>query len=290
MQSTRTRVPFLLNTAIALQRDLAIWSNIIHASERGMATQGVLGGLSRSSQRQLALIGEVLRSVSPCQHRCTITALASQTRLLWLAQHLTLNEVPCRQNLRHYAAAANAQEQPKQPKEQVYDSLELTEEKINAITDKIPQRPMGVVEGTSYTLIILAAFGVLAFVLYHVLTSLIFEPTAITCFNHTLERLKNDPRITVRIGGADDIRAWGTNAESRVARQQIPHHIYKDANGLEHVRIQFHIRGPSGNGVVNADMYKDAQGQWQYTYLVVDAYPASGSGTVPQRLVIVTPR
>lgn len=41
-----------------------------------------------------------------------------------------------------------------------YDSLEITQERINAITDKIPQRPVGVVEGTSYTLLILAAFGV----------------------------------------------------------------------------------------------------------------------------------
>ncbi|KXZ49733.1 hypothetical protein GPECTOR_20g590 [Gonium pectorale] len=197
------------------------------------------------------------------------------------------------QTLRQYAAAANAQpqEQPKQGKqEQSFDSLELTDEKISAITDKIPQRPVGVVEGTSYTLVILAAFGVLAFVLYHVLTSLIFEPTAITCFNHTLERLKGDPRITVRIGGADDIRAWGTNSESRVARQQIPHTIFKDASGVEHVRIQFNIRGPSGSGLVNADMYKDASGQWQYTYLVVDTYPASGSGAGPQRLAIISSR
>ena len=43
---------------------------------------------------------------------------------------------------------------------QEFDSLELTQEKINSITDKIPQRPVGVVEGTSYTLIILAAFSV----------------------------------------------------------------------------------------------------------------------------------
>lgn len=40
------------------------------------------------------------------------------------------------------------------------DSLELTDEKINAITDKIPQRPVGVVEGTSYSVLIIAAFGV----------------------------------------------------------------------------------------------------------------------------------
>lgn len=40
------------------------------------------------------------------------------------------------------------------------DSLELTEAKMNAITDKIPQQPVGVVEGASYSLIIIAAFGV----------------------------------------------------------------------------------------------------------------------------------
>jgi hypothetical protein len=43
---------------------------------------------------------------------------------------------------------------------QAFDSLELTEEKMHAITDKIPQRPVGVVEGTSYGIIMLGAFGV----------------------------------------------------------------------------------------------------------------------------------
>lgn len=38
--------------------------------------------------------------------------------------------------------------------------LELTDENIKALTDKIPQRPMGVVEGTSYSLVIVAAVGV----------------------------------------------------------------------------------------------------------------------------------
>lgn len=39
------------------------------------------------------------------------------------------------------------------------DSLAVTDEDINAITDQIPQRPMGVVEGTSYTVIIFAALA-----------------------------------------------------------------------------------------------------------------------------------
>jgi len=34
----------------------------------------------------------------------------------------------------------------------------------------------------------------------------ILEPTALKCFNHTLDVLKADPRITVRLGSPDDIR------------------------------------------------------------------------------------
>eukprot|EP00798_Chlamydomonas_sp_ICE-L_P023031 gene23031-30225_t len=117
-----------------------------------------------------------------------------------------------------------------------YDSLELTDEKVRALTDKIPQRPVGVVEGTSYSLIILAAFGVLAFVIYQFIVGFIIEPTQMTCFNLTLDRLKTDPRITVRLGSSDDIRAWGSNSSSRMARQQVPHQVYKDAQGVEHVR------------------------------------------------------
>ena len=39
------------------------------------------------------------------------------------------------------------------------DALVVDEEEINAITDQIPQRPMGVVEGTSYTVIIIAGIA-----------------------------------------------------------------------------------------------------------------------------------
>ncbi|KAL6750296.1 TIM21-domain-containing protein, partial [Haematococcus lacustris] len=168
------------------------------------------------------------------------------------------------------------------------DSFELTTERISALTDKIPQRPVGVVEGTSYSIIILAAFGVLAYLVYMFVLNFIMEPTALQCFNHTLDVLKADPRITVRLGASDDIRAWGSNSSSRVARQQIPHQIYKDAQGQEHVRVQFYMKGPSGTGLVNADMYRDTAGQWQYTYLLMDVYTASSSN--PSRLYIVKPQ
>lgn len=39
------------------------------------------------------------------------------------------------------------------------NALTVDEEEINAITDQIPQRPMGVVEGTSYTVVIIAGIA-----------------------------------------------------------------------------------------------------------------------------------
>jgi import inner membrane translocase subunit TIM21 len=52
------------------------------------------------------------------------------------------------------------QQDAKQTQQQSVDSLEITEETFSAITDKIPQKPVGIVEGTSYTLLILGAFTV----------------------------------------------------------------------------------------------------------------------------------
>lgn len=205
------------------------------------------------------------------------------------------------------AAVAKVQ-QESHAKQQAIDSLELTDEKISALTDQIPQKPMTVVETGGYSVVIVFAFGALIFVLWQFVSNFVIEPTAMRCFNHALERLKTDPRITVRLGGADEIRAWGSNSNSRVARQQIPHQIYKDADGVEHCRVQFYMRGPQGTGQVHADMYKDKVSrppshstcasqskslsqqdhQWQYTYLLVDVY--AGNSQTPSRVHIVSPR
>ena len=52
-------------------------------------------------------------------------------------------------------------------------------------------------------------------------------------------------------------------------------------------QLQFHMRGPGGTALVNADMYRGESGTWEYTYLIADV--ASGSGP-PQRLNIIVPR
>lgn len=51
------------------------------------------------------------------------------------------------------------------------------------------------------------------------------------CFNTALERLSADPRVTVRLGKADDLRAFGSMAETRLGRQQIPHQVSRLPRG-----------------------------------------------------------
>jgi hypothetical protein len=47
---------------------------------------------------------------------------------------------------------------------------------FDSITDKIPERPVSVAEGASYSLVILAGLAVAGFAAYAVLKELIFEP------------------------------------------------------------------------------------------------------------------
>jgi hypothetical protein len=52
-------------------------------------------------------------------------------------------------------------------------------------------------------------------------------------------------------------------------------------------QLQFHLRGPGGSGLVNADMFKGESGAWEYAYLIVDV---AAGGSPPQRLNIIAPR
>lgn len=107
---------------------------------------------------------------------------------------------------------------------------------FDEVTDKhIPQRPMGVVEGTSYSLVILAAIGFGIAILWTAVSSLLIQPKEYTCFNVTLDKLRDDPRVTVRLG--TPISGYGQESRNRAARQRIPHRAYKDDNGDEHFQV-----------------------------------------------------
>eukprot|EP00890_Picochlorum_soloecismus_P000530 jgi/Picsp_1/1478/NSC_04956-R1_protein len=161
------------------------------------------------------------------------------------------------------------------------DIVAAEEEEFSAITDKIPQRPVSVVEGTSYTLVILAALGFAAAVLYAALSELVFSPKEYVCFSKAVSKIKDDPRVTIRLGS--DIKAYGTESQNRAARQRIPHRIYNDSEGKEHVQLQFQARGPSGRATVHADMYQ-SDGEWRYHFLYLTV-----ESPLPQQVVLIRP-
>ena len=160
----------------------------------------------------------------------------------------------------------------------------VEEEAFSAITDRIPERPMGAVESTSYSLVILAALGFAAAVLYAAFSELIFSPKEYTCFSKTLKKIEDDPRVTIRLG--TPMKAYGTESQNRSARQRIPHRIYSDDQGREHVQLQFVAKGPSGRATVHADMYEDSEatGGWRYHYLYLTV-----ESPLAQQVVLVKP-
>ena len=74
-------------------------------------------------------------------------------------------------------------------------------QQFDEITDKhIPVRPLGVVEGTSYSLVIAAGLACCGAIIYTAVNSLLVQPKQYTVFNMALEKLRHDPRVTVRLG------------------------------------------------------------------------------------------
>ncbi len=159
-----------------------------------------------------------------------------------------------------------------------------------------------------------------AAVLYAAASELLLQPKEYAAFAAALERVREDPRLTVRLGSP--ITGYGQEARSRAARQRISHSSRLDGAGVEHITVQFWARGPAGVARVTAEMHKAASGgsgggggsgsgsgggdafsapssssasadvdgaygasDWRYDYMVADVDAPS-----PQRIVIVAPR
>jgi import inner membrane translocase subunit TIM21 len=153
------------------------------------------------------------------------------------------------------------------------------------ITDQIPVRPVGVVEGASYTVVIVAGVACAAAVLYAAASELLGNPVEYSAFSAALERARDDPRVAVRLGSP--VTGYGQEARGRAARQRIPHRLRTDEAGVEHVQIQFRARGPGGAARVTAEMFQrpvevgSSKKEWAYDYMVADfEHPQSGRVTL----------
>ncbi|KAL6782358.1 TIM21 [Auxenochlorella protothecoides x Auxenochlorella symbiontica] len=120
-----------------------------------------------------------------------------------------------------------------------------------------------------------------AAVLYAAVNELLLQPAEYTCYNKTLDLIRDDPRVTVRLG--EPVHAYGTESRNRSARQRIPHREYQDVEGRQHIQIQFHLSGPSGRATVNADMYLES-GAWKHNFLYLDVQEP-----IRQQVVLVRP-
>ncbi|XP_073122294.1 probable mitochondrial import inner membrane translocase subunit TIM21 isoform X2 [Henckelia pumila] len=148
-------------------------------------------------------------------------------------------------------------------------NISTIEDPFDAPTYNIPEKPVTFTEGASYSLIILAGLGIAGAAAYGVFKELIFEPKEYKIFGKALERIQNDSQVRVRIG--TPVTGYGSESRNRAARQHIPNTKWTDEDDVEHVVVNFQIRGPNGAGKVYAEMFKDkADKQWKFMYLIVE--------------------
>lgn len=168
---------------------------------------------------------------------------------------------------RSFASQASESKKPK--KSESRKEVSTVEDPFDSPTYNIPEKPVTFTEGASYTLVILAGLGIAGAAAYGVCKELIFEPKEYKIFNKTLDRVQNDSQVRVRIGSP--ITGYGSESRNRAARQRVPHKTWTDDDGVEHVLVNFHIRGPHGAGRVFSEMFKDkVDKEWKFTYLIVE--------------------
>ncbi|OAY85985.1 putative mitochondrial import inner membrane translocase subunit TIM21 [Ananas comosus] len=147
--------------------------------------------------------------------------------------------------------------------------ISTVDDPFDAPTYNIPEKPVTFAEGASYSVVILAGLGIAALAAYAVFKELIFEPKEYKIFGKALERVQKDNQVTVRIGSP--VTGYGQESRNRAARQRIPNRVWTDEDGVEHVEVNFYIRGPHGAGKVYAEMFKDREdNNWKFTYLIVE--------------------
>ncbi|KAK1418775.1 hypothetical protein QVD17_27922 [Tagetes erecta] len=255
----------------------------------------------RSSSRSLHKLPALYRSlssVSSCRSPITATAIRRFTTdpmignrrqtenfssLAHLRSRFEVSRINAGGDLSCYEArsfASKASRSTSKNASETRKDVTKVEDPFDAPTYNIPEKPMTFTEGASYSVVILAGLGIAAAAGYGVFKELIFEPKEYKVFNKALRRIQDDSQVRVRIGSP--ITGYGQESRNRAARQRIPNRVWKDDDGVEHVEVQFHIRGPHGTGRVFTEMFKDKEDkQWKFMYLQVEIHSPS-----PSRLLL----
>jgi len=157
--------------------------------------------------------------------------------------------------------------------------------RYDEVTDKwIPEKPVSAVEGASYGVVGLIGLGIAAGAAWFAANELLTTPREQRVFNAAMEKLNEDPRVTVAVG--TPMTGYGSESRSRGARRNIPHRVVLDARGRERLLVQFHVRGPRGSAMVTAEAGLNAEtGDWDFQYIIADVQGAHG-----RRIPVIAPQ
>ncbi|KAL2347475.1 hypothetical protein Fmac_001475 [Flemingia macrophylla] len=129
--------------------------------------------------------------------------------------------------------------QPGETADKAKKDVANVDDPFSSPTYNIPEKPVTFVEGASYSVVILAGLEI--------------------------------KQLFVRVRIGSPITGYGQESRNRAARQRIPHRVWTDEDGAEHVEVNFYIRGPHGHGKVFSEMFKGpADNEWKFMYLIVE--------------------
>ncbi|XP_035912911.1 mitochondrial import inner membrane translocase subunit Tim21 [Anopheles stephensi] len=163
--------------------------------------------------------------------------------------------------IQHYSTS-NASKQTTPSK-----SLSAGSDRTDVSTDV---RPIGerVKENTktaSYMGVILLGVGVTGILFYVVFWELFSSDSPNNIYSEALERVKEEPRVKDALGAP--IKGYGE--ESRRGRRTRVAHTKYVKDGVEFIRMQFHVQGFRNRGTVHLEKRKTESGGYEYRYLFV---------------------
>ncbi|KAK0704219.1 TIM21-domain-containing protein [Apiosordaria backusii] len=107
----------------------------------------------------------------------------------------------------------------------------------------------------------------------YVLYTEVFSPSSRTAyFNRAVNRIKTDARLIELLGDGKKIEAFGEETGNKWRRARpIASSEVTDRNGVEHMYINFNLKGPRGTGKAYVHLFKPVGGrEYEYKYFYVD--------------------
>ncbi|KAJ3574067.1 hypothetical protein NPX13_g4491 [Xylaria arbuscula] len=101
----------------------------------------------------------------------------------------------------------------------------------------------------------------------------VFSPDSKTAyFNRAINRIKEDPACLAVLGEAKKITAHGEETANKWRRARpIASTSKTDAQGNDHLVMQFYVEGPLNNGIVHVHLIKYKEhNEFDYKYLFLD--------------------